>query len=143
MAHRKARKGKTLRNYVMEFEANLDSNLKQLKHELETFTYSPAPLTTFVIRDPKTRTISASHFRDRVIHHALCNIMGPILEGGFIHDSFANQKEKGTHKAILRFEKFARKTCSSSLGGGNVNFSKEANPPAMYSRQTSAIILTQ
>ncbi len=123
LAHKKARKGKTRRNYVIEFEANLDANLKQLKLELETFTYSPAPLTTFVIRDPKTRTISASHFRDRVIHHALCNIISPILEKEFIHDSFANQKGKGTHKAIKRFEEFMRKVCSAHktpvlLGGG-------------------------
>lgn len=43
LAFKKARKGKTLKNYVLEFEAELDNNLKQLKYELETLTYSPAP----------------------------------------------------------------------------------------------------
>ncbi|MDE1834585.1 MAG: hypothetical protein KGH64_04565, partial [Candidatus Micrarchaeota archaeon] len=104
LAFIKARKGKTQKDYVIEFHSNLEQNLRQLKHELETFTYHLAPLTTFLIRDPKTRRISASHFRDRVIHHALCNIIEPILEKNFIYDSFANQKGKGTHLAIKRFE---------------------------------------
>lgn len=110
LAYKKARKGKTSRRYVVEFEENLKANLTMLKSELETFTYLPSPLTTFVIRDPKTRKISASHFRDRVIHHALCNIIAPIFEREFIHTSFANQKGKGTHLAIKTFEKFQKQS---------------------------------
>ncbi len=121
-AFKKARKGKTLKDCVIEFERNLEQNLLQLKEELENLTYFPAPLTTFVVRDPKTRTISASHFRDRVVHHALCNIIAPILEKDFIYDSFANQKGKGTHMAVRRFEGFMRKVCFrrtySICGGG-------------------------
>ena len=109
LAFRKARKRKTKKEYVIEFEADLETNLQQLKNELETFTYSPAPMTTFTIRDPKTRKISASHFRDRVVHHALVNILEPIFEPRFIYDSYANRKGKGVHTAILRFEKFVRK----------------------------------
>lgn len=96
----------------------------QLKYELETFTYSPAPLTTFIIRDPKIRRISASHFRDRVVHHALCNVIAPIFEKDFIYDSFANQKGKGTHLAIKRIEKFMRKVRlrrEIQEGGGDEN----------------------
>lgn len=123
LAFRKAKKRKTLKDYVIEFESELESNLGQLKHELETLTYSPAPLTTFIVRDPKTRRISSSHFRDRVVHHALCNVIGPILEKGFIHDSFANQRGKGTHRAIKRLERFMRQVSfnrkdSALLGGG-------------------------
>ncbi len=131
LAFKKARKRKTMKDYVIEFESNLETNLNQLKHELETFTYSPNPLTTFIVRDPKTRKISASHFRDRVVHHALCNIIEPIFEKRFIHDSFANQKSKGTHSAIRRFEKFMRKTTHNGkpptgnqhqTGGGQIGF---------------------
>ena len=112
-----------MKDYVIAFEANLESNLKELKHELETFTYSPSPLTTFVIRDPKTRKISASHFRDRVVHHALCNVIEPILSKDFIYDSFANQKGKGTHLAMKRFEKFLRKVKAKlNFAGGETTF---------------------
>ncbi len=116
-AYIKASKGKTRIDYVQEFGENLQKNLKQLEYELFTLTYSPSPLTIFIIRDPKTRRISASHFRDRVVHHALCNIIEPILSKEFIYDSFANQKGKGTHTAIKRYETFMRKN-SFSLGGG-------------------------
>ena len=123
LAWRKARKRKTLKDYVILFESNLENNLNQLKYELETFSYNPSPMTTFIVRDPKTRKISASHFRDRIVHHALCNIIEPILSKDFIYDSFANQKGKGTHLAVKRLENFMRKlnysqNCNFSLGGG-------------------------
>ncbi|MDE1824783.1 MAG: RNA-directed DNA polymerase [Candidatus Micrarchaeota archaeon] len=49
-------------------------------------------------------------YRNGVVHHALCNIISPILEKGFIYDSFANQNGKGTHKALRRAAFFMRKT---------------------------------
>lgn len=109
LAYRKARKGKRNKYSVQKFEYNLEQNLLQLKQELETFIYRPRPLKQFVIKDPKTRVISSSHFRDRVVHHALCNIIQPILEKAFIYDSHANQLNKGSSKAIERFDKFKRK----------------------------------
>lgn len=69
-------------------------------------SYKPKPLESFILRDPKTRKISSSDFRDRVVHHALCNIIEPKLQNKFIHDSFSNQKGKGTLAAIKRFEFF-------------------------------------
>lgn len=110
LAYKKARKRKTLKEYVIDFEANLKENLVKLQFELQTFTYRPAPITMFVVRDPKTRKIGASDFRDRVVHHALCNIIGPVLGNSLISDSFANRKAKGTHKAIRRFEHFFSQT---------------------------------
>ena len=66
-------------------------------------------MTTFTVRDPKTRKISASHFRDRVVHHAICNIIEPIYEPRFIHDTFANRKGKGTSGILKRADQFIRK----------------------------------
>ena len=101
--------GKTKKQYVLDFEKNLGNNLYALQWELLTRTYKPHPLTTFTIRDPKTRKISASHFRDRVIHHAICNIIAPIFESRFIFDTFANRKGKGTLAALERFDHFMHK----------------------------------
>ena len=99
-AYRKARKGKGVKWYVVEFDTNLEKNLLQLQKELRNMTYEPKPLKQFSIRDPKTRVISASNFRDRVVHHALCNIIEPIFEKTFIYDSYANRKDKGAHAAL-------------------------------------------
>ncbi len=108
-AFKKAKKRKSKKKYVLDFEKNLEENLKQLSLELKIQTYSPKPLTTFTIRDPKTRKISASAFRDRIIHHALINIIQPIFEKTFIYDSYANQKNKGNSRALKRFDYFKRK----------------------------------
>ena len=106
LAFRKARKGKSKKFYVIEFEKNIDENLKKLQKELLEFIYKPKKLKRFIIRDPKTRTIHASDFIDRIVHHAVVNIIGPIFEKIFIYDSFASRKDKGTHKAIEKFCKF-------------------------------------
>jgi len=113
-AYQKARQGKTKKFYVIKFEKDLEKNLKQLQTELITQTYKPKPLKTFIIRDPKTRKISKSRFRDRVIHHALVNIIGHLFEKSFVYDSFANQIGKGTLKAIERFEIFKRKVSKNN-----------------------------
>lgn len=110
LAYKKARKGKTLKPYVVEFEKDLQNNLHQLERELRNETYKPRPLKSFILRDPKTRKISVSDFRDRVVHHALCNLLIPIYEKVFIHDSYANRIGKGTLAAIKRYDYFKRKT---------------------------------
>jgi RNA-directed DNA polymerase len=113
LAFKKARKGKTKKKYVLEFQKECLNNLQQLRFELMSETYKPKPLKSFVIRDPKTRIISKSHFRDRVIHHALVNILQPIFEPSFIYDSCANQIGKGNLFAIERFDKFKREVTSN------------------------------
>jgi len=109
-----AKKGKTKSRYVKSFQKNLRNNLLKLKEELINQTYEPCSLKNFVLRDPKTRKISKSAFRDRVVHHALCNLIVPDFEKGFIYDSHANQIGKGTLKAIERFDKFKRKVSKNN-----------------------------
>ncbi|MBI5392731.1 helix-turn-helix domain-containing protein, partial [Candidatus Woesearchaeota archaeon] len=94
---------------VIEFEHHLKLNLVRLRKELLLQTYKPRPLETFIIRDPKTRKISKSDFRDRVVHHALCNIIEPLFDKKFIFDNYANRIGKGAFKAIERFDYFKRK----------------------------------
>ncbi len=40
------------------------------------------------------------------MHHAFCTVCEPIFERGFIHDSYANRRGKGTHWAVIRYERF-------------------------------------
>ena len=80
----------------------------KLVAELESKTYCPGAYRSFRIYDPKPRLISAAPYRDRVVHHALCNIIVPLIEKSFIHDSYANRIGYGSHRALERFIKFAR-----------------------------------
>lgn len=113
LAYRKARKGKTKKEYVIEFERDVIGNLYQLQKELIEENYLPRSLVTFIIRDPKTRKISKSAFRDRIIHHALIKIIEPIFNKIFIYDSCANRKLKGSLFAIKRFDLFKRKVTNN------------------------------
>jgi RNA-directed DNA polymerase len=107
-AFENAKKGKSKKSSVIKFEKNLENELNDLQKELQDQTYYPKKQKKFIIRDPKTRKIHASDFRDRVVHHALMLSIQDIFQKTFIHDSFANQKNKGTHKAIVRFDQFKK-----------------------------------
>ncbi len=109
LAYRKASQGKRGHADVAEFEYRLEDNLLQLQQELSNQTYQPGAYHSFYIHDPKKRLISAAPFRDRVVHHALCNLIEPVFEKSFIYDSYANRVGKGTHKAIDRAQLFARR----------------------------------
>jgi len=108
LAVKKAQKGKRFRANVLAFNHNLESELLQIQKELIDYSYISGEHRTFRITDPKPRLISAAPYRDRVIHHALCNIIAPILDRALIFDTYANQIGKGTHRALHRFTTFAR-----------------------------------
>jgi retron-type reverse transcriptase len=69
----------------------------------------PGAYRNFTIHDPKKRIISAAPFVDRVVHHAVVNVLEPIYERQLIFDSYACRKGKGTHRALDRAERFLRK----------------------------------
>jgi len=121
LAYKKARKGKSKKEYVNKFCESLEGNLSQLRLELLFHIYNPKPLKTFIVRDPKTRKISKSDFRDRVVHHALINTIEPIFDKTFIYDSYANRKGKGTLAALERFDKFKRKVSRNGKINGWFN----------------------
>lgn len=108
-AYLKARKCKRYRKEVLKFTSNLEENLIIIQNELMWKMYIPSRYREFYVYDPKKRLIQAPQFKDRVIHHALCNVIEPLFEKKFIYDSYACRKGKGTHAAVLRAQKFMRK----------------------------------
>jgi RNA-directed DNA polymerase len=109
LAYRHASKGKRNQPAVAAFEYRLEDHLLALQASLRDRTYRPGSYTHFYIHEPKRRLISAAPFRDRVVHHALCNLIEPIFERAFIADSYANRLGKGTHRAIDRAQALARR----------------------------------
>lgn len=104
-----AQRGKRRRPNASQFFLDLETELVELQCSLRDRTYRPGAYRTFLIHDKKPRLISAAPFRDRVVHHALCQIIEPIFERGFIYDSYACRKGKGTHAAIKRASTVARR----------------------------------
>jgi retron-type reverse transcriptase len=107
-AARQAQRGKRYRPNVLRFNYNLETELITLQQQLHQRTYHPGQYITFQVKQPKPRLISAAPYRDRVVHHALCNVIMPIFEPTLIHDCYANRVGFGTHRALRRFTQFAR-----------------------------------
>jgi hypothetical protein len=108
-AARRAALGKKTRPDVARFLFDLEMNVLQLREELLSQSYRPGEYHRFHITDPKPRVISAAPFRDRVVHHALCQVIEPLFERSFISDSYACRVGKGTHRALDRFTHYARR----------------------------------
>jgi retron-type reverse transcriptase len=109
LAYRRASKGKRGQANVSAFEHQLEDHLLELQAELSSKSYRPGPYLSFYIHEPKRRLISAAPFRDRVVHHALCNLIEPVFDRSFIVDSYANRTGKGTHRALNRSQQLARR----------------------------------
>lgn len=108
-AFRKARKGKRRNPAVASFELNLERELLRLQRELESGEYQPGNYRLFSIYERKPRVIAAAPFRDRVVHHAVMNVVEPRLDRTFIRDSYACRKGKGTHAAVTQYQAWARR----------------------------------
>lgn len=108
LAALKAQKGKRYNPSVLRFNLNREEELVQLQTELTQKTYQPGAYTTFEIETPKKRMISAAPYRDRVVHHALCNHITPVLEKSLIPHTYANRVGFGTHRALKRFTHLLR-----------------------------------
>ena len=108
-AYRCAAKGKKNRRDVARFELDLEKELLEIQQELMSYKYSPAGYRQFHIYDRKPRCISAAPFRDRVVHHALMNIVEPLVDRTFIDDCYASRKGKGVHAAVDRYQGYAKR----------------------------------
>ncbi|MBV6394224.1 MAG: hypothetical protein KPEEDBHJ_03477 [Anaerolineales bacterium] len=108
-AYKNAARGKRYAPAVAAFEYDLEKNLIEIEDELREETYQPGGYHSFEIDKPKRRLVNAAPFRDRVVHHALMNIIEPLFERQFIFDSYANRKGKGVHAALDRATYFLRR----------------------------------
>lgn len=107
LAYRKACRHKKRKAETAEWMFNCEKYLLELQQELVEHSYQPQPYRYFSIKEPKERIISVAAFRDRVVHHALVNVIEPYFEAAFIKDSYATRKEKGLHLAVSAAQKYA------------------------------------
>jgi RNA-directed DNA polymerase len=113
-AYRAARVCKRYRTSILKFGFHVEENLITLQREFSLKTYRHGGYREFIVTESKKRLIKAAPFRDRVVHHALCNIIEPIFERSFIYDSYACRIGKGTHRAVRRLENFIQSIGSVS-----------------------------
>lgn len=101
LADKKARRNKSNRKDIKEFDQNKEESLKKLQQDLINGTYKTSEYNTFIIREPKERLIfRLPYYPDRIVHHAVMNIMEPIWVSIFIKDTYSCIKHRGIHEAL-------------------------------------------
>jgi len=108
LAYKKAASSKSNRYSVQKFCFHLEVELHELRTEILEGSYCPGEFRVFEVRDPKRRKICAAPFRDRVLHHAIFNILESRIERRLSRHSFACRKSMGTHAAVAKARSHAR-----------------------------------
>lgn len=98
LADQKASKGKGYQAAVREHKASWERNLYSLYHALETKQFRTSQYTIFKVYEPKEREVyRLPYYPDRIVHHAIMNILEPIFVGIFTRDTYSCIKGKGIH----------------------------------------------
>lgn len=105
----RARKGKRSSPEALRFESSLEERLLEIQNRLIWKEWEPGPWRCFEVHEPKRRAIHAPPFADRVVHHALVQVIEPLFERRFIKDSYACRVGKGNHAAQERVVEFLRR----------------------------------
>ena len=104
-AHAAAR-GKRHNDEVSFFNFRMETEIARLYADLVSGGYRHGRYEVFRIYEPKEREIAKASFRDRVVHHAVHDVIEPVIDRTFIFDSYACRRGKGTHAAIERAQSF-------------------------------------
>ncbi|MBK8473089.1 MAG: group II intron reverse transcriptase domain-containing protein [Sphingobacteriales bacterium] len=109
LAFWKAKRGKSTREGVLNYQTDLLPNLQSLSAEIMNGTLQLGNYHYFTVYEPKERKICAASFKERVLHHALMNVCHPYFERRQIFDSYASRPQKGIHAALRRAQQFGRR----------------------------------
>jgi RNA-directed DNA polymerase len=94
----------------LEFKEYAEINLRQIQRELLEGEYRQGEFRRFTVFEPKPRLISALDFKDRLVQHALVNVIGPIFEKTLLPNTFACRVGMGTHEAVKNVQSALRRT---------------------------------
>lgn len=110
LADEKARRGKHRTYGVRHHDKNRDANILALHEQLLTQTYKTSPYEVFKVYEPKERLIyRLPYFPDRILHHAVMNILEPLWVSVFTHNTFSCVKDRGIEGCARSVERHIRK----------------------------------
>jgi RNA-directed DNA polymerase len=106
LADKMARRQKQESYGVKRHDMNKDSNINKLQKMLQDKEFHTSPYNVFKIYEPKEREIyQLPYFPDRIVHHAIMNILEPIWHKIFIAQTYSCIKGRGIHKCSLDVQK--------------------------------------
>ncbi len=108
LAHKNARKNKTRYKEVIEVDSDIDKYCSQLKELLESGKFKNSEYEIFTKLDKgKLREIyKLPYYPDRIVHHAIVQVLEPIWKATLINDTYQSIKGRGLHKAVKKIQKF-------------------------------------
>lgn len=105
LAHHNARKDKTNRDDVKLVDSDIEGFCKQIQQMLVNHTYKTSQYYTFKLYEPKERIIfKLPYFPDRIVHHAIMNIMEPLWVNQMIPQTYSCIKKRGIHKVLKQIQ---------------------------------------
>jgi len=106
LADKLASKGKAKQYGVIQHKKQQMKNLAHLQQSLKDKSFSTSPYKVFTIHDPKEREIFClPYFPDRILHHAIMNVLEPVFVNCFTNDTYSCIKGKGIHSASKAVKK--------------------------------------
>ena len=109
LAHLNARRGKTSTDEVQKVDKEPMKYLKEIQRLLISKEFTTSPYKQFLIHEPKTREISKlPYFPDRIVQHAVMNVLGPLWDKTFIPDIYSAIPGRGIHAGLRRLRLFLK-----------------------------------
>ncbi|KQS34007.1 RNA-directed DNA polymerase [Dyadobacter sp. Leaf189] len=106
LADQKARRGKSKQIGIKQHDQNREENILALHEMLINKSFETSEYKTFIIFEPKQREIyRLPYYPDRIVHHAVMNILEPIWMSLFTADTYSCIKGRGVHKAAKNVQK--------------------------------------
>ena len=101
LADKKARRGKFNNYGVKIFDKNKEENLIKLHESLKNKAFRTSEYSIFTVHDPKEREIyRLPYYPDRIVHHAIMNILEPVWVSIFTSDTYSCIKGRGINGAM-------------------------------------------
>lgn len=110
LAYKNSIKRKRKQRQIRKFNENKEENLKKVRELVLSGNYHTSQYKSMKIYEPKERIIyKLPYAPDRIVQHAVMNILKPILITKFIENSYACVEGKGPHRASQKCAEFTRK----------------------------------
>jgi retron-type reverse transcriptase len=108
-ADRIARKGKGWQYGIQVHDQNREANIAALHDVLLNKQYKTSEYTTFTVHEPKERIVyRLPYYPDRIVHHAIMNVLESVFVAAFTADTYSCIKKRGIHGAMRNVRKAMR-----------------------------------
>lgn len=109
LADDNARKGKLKSYGVILHDRNREEHLLALHESLKNHTFTTSQYSVFTIKDPKERLIyRLPYYPDRIVHHAVMNVLKPIWTSVFTADTYSCIDGRGINACRKNVQKIIR-----------------------------------